>query len=50
MIPSKHKLSDLIIKDAHERVLHAGLAETLVQITRKILDFKGKTNCQNCAQ
>ena len=47
MIPSKHKLSDLIIKDAHERVLHAGVAETLVQIREKFWILKGKQSVKS---
>ena len=35
MIPSKHKLSGLIVRDAHEKVLQAGISDTLVQVCEK---------------
>ncbi|KFM63037.1 hypothetical protein X975_02648, partial [Stegodyphus mimosarum] len=42
VIPSKHKLSELIIRDAHERVFHAGISDTLVHIREKFWLLRGK--------
>ena len=40
LIPKNNKLSELIVKKAHENVMHKGLRETLNSIaTKRILDY-----------
>ena len=43
MTPYKHKLSELIVRYAHEKVLHSGISNTLAKISEKVLAFKRKT-------
>ncbi|XP_054717305.1 uncharacterized protein LOC129226700 [Uloborus diversus] len=42
IIPDKHLFTSLVIKDSYERVLHAGVADTLVQTREKFWILRGR--------
>ena len=43
LLPRNHPLTPLIINDAHQRVLHNGVRETLTEIRRKFWIVKGRS-------
>lgn len=46
LIPSKHKLTELIVKISHAKVFHAQLSSTLIQTREKIRILK----CRSCTK
>ncbi|GFQ75664.1 uncharacterized protein TNCT_163811 [Trichonephila clavata] len=42
LIPAKIRFTDLPVKDAHERMLHSGVADTLIQVREKYWISKGR--------
>ena len=43
LLPRTHPLTTLIVKEAHERVFHNGVKETLTETRRKFLILKGRS-------
>ena len=43
LLPQNHPLTPLTINDAHQRVLHNGVRETLTEIRRKFWIVKGRS-------
>ena len=44
IIPSKHHFSNLLIRDAHERVLHTGVPNTLMFLREKYWIIRARQN------
>ncbi|GFQ73002.1 integrase catalytic domain-containing protein [Trichonephila clavata] len=42
LIPEKIRFKDLLVKDAHEKMLHSGVADTLIQVREKYWIPKGR--------
>ena len=42
LLPSRHRLTELIIQDCHERVLHSGLSTTLATTRERFWIVKGR--------
>ncbi|GFY57571.1 integrase catalytic domain-containing protein [Trichonephila inaurata madagascariensis] len=42
LIPAKIRFTELLVKDAHEKVLHSGVADTLIQVREKYWVPKGR--------
>ena len=42
MIPSKQKFTELLVTDAHNKVFHSGVSDTLVQTREKYWIIKGR--------
>ncbi|XP_058789062.1 uncharacterized protein LOC131663025 [Phymastichus coffea] len=47
LLPSKHHLSDLIIRDAHQRNLHGGIQSTLYHIRYRFWILNGKNQVRH---
>ena len=43
LLPRNHPLTPLIVNDAHRRVLHNGVCETLTEVRRKFWIVKGRS-------
>ncbi|GFY62146.1 integrase catalytic domain-containing protein [Trichonephila inaurata madagascariensis] len=39
LIPAKIRFTELLLKDAHEKVLHSGVADSLIQVREKYADY-----------
>ncbi|XP_064482989.1 uncharacterized protein LOC135395831 [Ornithodoros turicata] len=42
LLPAKHRFTDLVVVDAHHRVLHAGVQHTLSQVRSKFWILRGR--------
>ncbi|XP_064482986.1 uncharacterized protein LOC135395827 [Ornithodoros turicata] len=42
LLPAKHRFTDLVVVDAHHRVLHAGVQDTLSQVRSKFWMLRGR--------
>ncbi|XP_064463564.1 uncharacterized protein LOC135374554 [Ornithodoros turicata] len=42
LLPAKHRFTDLVVVDAHHRVLHAGVQDTLSQVRSKFWILRGR--------
>ena len=42
LLPSKHNVVELIVKDAHDRLLHSGVATTLTAIRERFWIARGR--------
>ncbi|GFR05940.1 integrase catalytic domain-containing protein [Trichonephila clavata] len=40
LIPAKNRFTELLVKDAHEKMLHSGVADTLIQVREKYTGYQ----------